>query len=149
MSLSFAAGNYIGSKVIRRLKKKSKYRRHIRRAEKILNKYGNAAYALSCFVPVVRYAVPVLAGASRTKFKRFAVYSYTGVAVWTLVYFGLGLGFGEELAAFVAGLNPYMLAGVAAALAGGYFTYRLLRKSKTAEPTVLAPGPVPGEKVRP
>lgn len=65
-------------------------RHHYERATDLLRRRGGAAVFMTRLVPVVRTLTPAAAGASGLAYRRFAIASLSGSAVWATVYVGGG-----------------------------------------------------------
>lgn len=85
--------------------------RALARGERFYERYGAAALIAARFIPWVRTLAPLLAGASRMPYPRFAAANVVGAVVW-----GVGLVLLGRLAAEVPGLEDAAI-GVAAAVA--------------------------------
>lgn len=96
ITIGFFIGEVSGKKIVKIFKNKKSHR-HFMKAEKLFLKYGDLALCIGFFIPVVRYVVPVFAGMSGVKFKKFLVLSYTSSIVWTALFFGLGFVFGNPI----------------------------------------------------
>jgi membrane-associated protein len=90
------------------------------RAERFLNGRGGRAVFAARFVAVVHALLPVVAGAVRMPYRRFAGWAAAGSLAWSVLYVGVGAAagaswrqYGERL-----GLAAYLILGglVAAAL---------------------------------
>jgi membrane-associated protein len=64
--------------------------RYLDEAENFFAKYGGPALILGRFVPVVRTYVPLAAGTSRYRYRKFLLWNLTGAALWTVVVTTLG-----------------------------------------------------------
>jgi membrane-associated protein len=65
-------------------------RHHYVRATDLLRRRGGAAVFATRLVPVVRTLTPAAAGASGLPYRRFAIASLSGSALWSAVYVGGG-----------------------------------------------------------
>jgi len=67
---------------------------HVRRSHDFFEKYGARTVVLARFVPIVRTFATVMAGASRMRFRTYAIYSVLGGVVWAtgVVLLGYYLG---------------------------------------------------------
>jgi membrane-associated protein len=65
-------------------------RRHHARAMELLRRRGGTAVFMTRLVPVVRTLTPAAAGASGLSYRRFAIASLAGSALWSTVYVGGG-----------------------------------------------------------
>jgi membrane-associated protein len=89
------------------------------KAELFLNGRGGRAVFAARFVAVVHALLPVVAGAVRMPYRRFAGWAATGSLAWSVLYVGAGAAagaswrqFGERL-----GLAGYLILGVLVAAA--------------------------------
>ncbi len=96
ITISYGIGRIFGIPVIR------KYGRYVHltpeRFERIhewFERAGKWTLPIGYFVPGVRHATAVLAGASRLHFAEFMVFAYTGAFVWTGVFVAIGMVLGE------------------------------------------------------
>ncbi len=65
-------------------------RQHYDRATDLLRRRGGTAVFMTRLVPVVRTLTPAAAGASGLEYRRFAIASASGSALWSTVYVGGG-----------------------------------------------------------
>lgn len=65
-------------------------RQHYERATDLLRRRGGTAVFMTRLVPVVRTLTPAAAGASGLRYRRFAIASLSGSALWSTVYVGGG-----------------------------------------------------------
>ena len=65
-------------------------RQHYDRATDLLRRRGGTAVLMTRLVPVVRTLTPAAAGASGLEYRRFAVASVSGSALWATAYVGGG-----------------------------------------------------------
>nr|WP_225941911.1 DedA family protein [Sporosarcina limicola] len=112
LSLGYVLGKLFGTKILNKLirKKKNKY---FEASRKLILKYGNRALIFSYFFPVVRHIVPYIVGINGMPFKTYALYSYTAGFFWTLLYFILGIFFGQHMKVIAAFATKY---GIVAAI---------------------------------
>ncbi|WP_159085797.1 DedA family protein [Aeromicrobium chenweiae] len=74
-------------------------RQHLDRATDLLQRRGGTAILLTRLVPVVRTLTPAAAGVSGLEYRRFAVASLAGSALWSAAYVGGGTVVGGLVAA--------------------------------------------------
>ncbi|MDO5617600.1 VTT domain-containing protein [Kocuria sp.] len=63
---------------------------HLRRAEEFFAQHGGKALVMARFVPIVRTYVPLVAGASHYKYRRFVGWNVTGALLWVTVMLTAG-----------------------------------------------------------
>ena len=86
--LGDATSYYIGKKsgphVFNRPNSRLFNPRHMERARQFYAKHGGKAIILARFMPLVRTFVPVVAGAAKMPYRRFAAFNIVGGASWIL-----------------------------------------------------------------
>jgi membrane-associated protein len=111
ITAGFVIGAVFGSKVLSKVKNNRAHQQFVR-AEMFFYKNGDIAICLAIFIPIVRYIVPIVAGMSGVKFKKFAMLAYTSSIVWTGIFFGFGHLFGEKLLEMVKVQNILVIATI-------------------------------------
>lgn len=79
-------------------------RQHYDRATDLLRRRGGTAVFMTRLVPVVRTLTPAAAGASGLEYRRFAVASVSGSAMWATAY----VGGGSAVAALASATNDLL-----------------------------------------
>ncbi|MCC3375632.1 DedA family protein [Cohnella sp. REN36] len=90
MHAGYALGRLFGVRLVARIRK-PRLRKYADRGRHLLDRFGSVALTIGYFLPVVRYLMPLLAGAGGMRYRTFAPYAYAGALVWTLLYFGIGM----------------------------------------------------------
>jgi membrane-associated protein len=76
-------------------------RSHLLSAEAFYERHGGKTIVVARFMPFVRTFAPIVAGAARMRYPRFAVFNFTGAFLWAvglpLVGYALGEAMGDEL----------------------------------------------------
>ena len=90
----FLKGRWLGPKLFDKEDNRFFKRSYLVRSRAFYRKFGTGAFIISRFLPVVRTLMPMLAGASRIKVRRFSFYNITGAVIWigTLTPLGYFLG---------------------------------------------------------
>ncbi|EMT52043.1 MULTISPECIES: DedA family protein [Brevibacillus] len=107
LSLGYFLGYRVGAPILRWLARKLNGEKYLKKAEGLLERYGNGAICLSYFFPVIRHVVPYLVGIQRMSLRRYALYSLPTGFVWTLNYFMAGRLFGTHLESITEGVQTY------------------------------------------
>jgi membrane-associated protein len=100
-----AVGYTFGFRVGRRLYDRPDSRffkkRHLLAAEEFYRKHGGKTIVIARFLPFVRTFAPIVAGTARMSYPRFALFNFTGAALWAIgipvAGFMLGEALGETL----------------------------------------------------
>ncbi|MBD0382567.1 DedA family protein [Paenibacillus sedimenti] len=69
---------------------------HLEKTRKYYEKYGNNLLLFSYFIPGVRQIIGYFVGIIRVPYRTFALYAYTGSALWVIVFIGIGYYFGDQ-----------------------------------------------------
>jgi membrane-associated protein len=69
--------------------------KHIQAAHAFYERHGGKAIIIARFMPLVRTFVPVVAGAAKMPYRRFAAFNVAGGAAWVLSMTLLGFGLGQ------------------------------------------------------
>lgn len=106
------------------------------RAESMVERHGTLAIVGGRFLAVVRTIVPVAAGSSAMRYRRFLLANAVGAVVWATVHVAIGAVAGESLAR-VEGASRYA-SGAVLALVVGAIVVRTVRHRSRAGVTVEA-----------
>jgi len=82
---------------------------YLKRAEKFCKKHGGKTLILARFLPIVRTAVPVLAGVGKMDYKLFLFYNIIGAILWTVGLIGGGYVLGNIIPDVEKYLLPIMI----------------------------------------
>jgi membrane-associated protein len=88
--LGYWIGRRAGPSLFRRENSRIFKKKYIDHTEEFFNRYGAAAIILGRFIAIVRTFITVLAGAGKMDFRRYALYSAIGAALWTVSLTVLG-----------------------------------------------------------
>lgn len=90
----FYKGRWLGDKLFVDNKSRFFKKEYLERGSSFYARYGIWAFILGRFMPIIRTLVPMIAGASRFKFKRFLLFNLLGALTWvcTLVPLGYYIG---------------------------------------------------------
>jgi len=93
---------------------------HMERTKQAYQKHGNKLLLFSFLMPGVRQFIGYATGIIRVPFRTFALYAYTGAAIWVFLFTGIGFLFGEQwkhVLIWVEQSLLYITIGLGAALA--------------------------------
>lgn len=90
-------GKIYGPKIFNNKKSKLFNPKHIVRARNFYSKHGNKAIILARFIPIIRTFAPIVAGAAKMRFKKFAIYNTLGAYLWTCSMLMIGYFLGNSI----------------------------------------------------
>ena len=87
-------GKWLGGKLFTDNKSRFFKKEYLERGSSFYTRFGMWAFILGRFMPVIRTLVPVIAGATEFKFKKFLLFNLLGALTWvcTLVPLGYFVG---------------------------------------------------------
>src|ERR1035441_1270416 len=127
ITLSYTLGRTFGLTLIHRY---GRYLRitddHVEKAHAWFRRAGHWSLTIGYFVPGVRHLTAYAAGMSALDYRVFALFAYSGAAIWAATFIGLGYLLGERWQAAQAHSHPYLVGGAIAIviLAAAYLVWR-------------------------
>ncbi len=127
ITVSYSLGRSLGFYLLQ------KYGRFLRvspeklaRVQAWFHRVGKWALFFGYFIVGVRHLTALVAGASRVRFRVFALFAYTGGLLWALSYIFLGYFLGEELPRVSPELRRFFLisSGLIFLLISAFFLFR-------------------------
>ena len=137
ITLNYGVGRLIGLRLVIR------YGRYLHvTAEKLerahgwFEKYGKWALFGGYFLPGVRHLAALTAGTTRLEYGTFALFAYSGAALWVSSFITLGYFLGEEWHLVTTEVQKYLwvAVGMAAGLVLLYLLWRQIRRPTPADP---------------
>lgn len=90
---------------------------HIRRVHDWFDRIGHWALLIGYFIPGVRHFTAIVAGTSKLEPHSFAIFAYTGAAMWVSTFLFIGYHFGEHWQEILALVESHLkLASIALGL---------------------------------
>jgi membrane protein DedA with SNARE-associated domain len=127
ITLSYTLGRIFGLVLIHRY---GRYLRiteeHVEKAHAWFRRAGHWSLTIGYFIPGVRHLTAYAAGMSELEYPTFALFAYTGAALWASTFIALGYLLGERWQAVQANIHHYLV-GCAIALvvlAAAYLAWR-------------------------
>ena len=127
ITLSYTLGRTFGLTLVHRY---GRYLRiteaHVEKAHAWFRRAGHWSLTFGYFIPGVRHLTAYAAGMSDLEYPVFALFAYSGAAIWATTFISLGYLLGEQWKAVEANIHHY-LAGCAIALvilAAAYLVWR-------------------------
>ena len=106
----------------------------IARVHDWFNRMGHWALIVGYFVPGFRHFTAIVAGTSKLEYRGFALYAYTGAALWVSTFLFIGYHFGEDFKHILSLVEQNLK--LASLIAGGlilaYLVFRFVRRRKRA-----------------
>lgn len=96
--IGYKAGKPILSRFITRKHKQSAI---MQKAQQWHDRYGHKVLLFSFFIPGIRQFYGYYMGITRVSYRTFALYGYTGAAIWVLFSFMVGYSFAEQWQAVI------------------------------------------------
>jgi membrane protein DedA with SNARE-associated domain len=127
ITLSYTLGRTFGLTLIHRY---GRYLRitddHVEKAHAWFRRAGHWSLTIGYFVPGVRHLTAYAAGMSALEYRVFALFAYSGAAIWAATFIGLGYLLGERWKAVQANIHHYLVGGAIAIviLAAAYLVWR-------------------------
>jgi membrane protein DedA with SNARE-associated domain len=113
ITLSFYLGRSLGRKVVHRY---GKYIRltpeHLDRVDRWFDRIGAWSLSIGYFIPGIRHFTALVAGMGHMRYLTFALFAYSGAAVWVALFLTLGYVFGERWENTSALVHRYTLIAI-------------------------------------
>lgn len=102
-SVGYSFGHKVGRKLFEKENSRFFKKKYLEQTEKFYDKHGSVTIVLARFVPIVRTFAPIVAGASKMRYKTFLTFNIVGGFLWSSLFVYLGFYAGEFLTK--AGVN--------------------------------------------
>jgi membrane protein DedA with SNARE-associated domain len=117
ISISYLMGRFVGQPILFR------YGRyvgitpaHLERVRRWYGRAGEWLLAVGYYIPGVRHFTALVAGMSRLDYRVFALFAYSGAAVWVATFLGIGYVVGENWQLALALVHRYTAAAIVLAI---------------------------------
>jgi membrane protein DedA with SNARE-associated domain len=120
ITLSFYLGRSLGRKVVLRYGKHLRLTpAHLDQVDRWFDRTGAWSLSIGYFIVGVRHFTALVAGMGRMRYFTFALFAYSGAAVWVAAFLALGYAFGDSWEHTSALVHRYTLiaTGLGAAVA--------------------------------
>ena len=131
ITVSYVLGRKYGLMLIRRYGRYLRIKEeHLEKAHAWFARAGHWSLTFGYFIPGVRHFTAYAAGMSSLEPPQFCLFAYSGAAIWTATFIGLGYFLGERWHSVQENIHEYFLGGtVAFAIAVvAYLVWRKLRR---------------------
>ena len=141
--VGYAFGKKVGPPLFNRPDSRFFKQKHLRQAEEFFERHGSKTIILARFTPIVRTFAPIVAGASRMRYRTFVLYNVIGGIAWTTSMLCLGAALGKTFPSIGKNLDYVIVVIVALSLIPFAIEYlRHRRRGATAAgATVADPAP--------
>lgn len=115
-SVGYAFGNKVGRKLYDRPNSRLFKKSHLEAAEKFYAKYGGKTILFARFIPAIRTFAPIVAGASKMRYRTFLMFNVVGAFLWAVCITYLGYLLGAQFEAMGIGIDHILLPLIAVIL---------------------------------
>jgi membrane-associated protein len=137
-AVSYFIGARLGSSLFNRKGSRLFKPEHIQKAQAFYEKHGGKAIIIARFMPIVRTFVPVVAGAAKMPYRRFATYNIVGGAAWVLSMTLIGYGLASAVPDIGKHIEKVIIVVVFLSILPGIIEYW---RSRGKAPATPAPPP--------
>ena len=92
ISISYALGTRFGHRFVTYVRLSPAW---VLKTEQMFLRFGPVLLTIGYFIPGVRHFTAVVAGMSRLRFRKFALFAYSGAVIWVTLFLTLGYIFGN------------------------------------------------------
>lgn len=136
---SYLIGSRLGSALYERKDSRFFKRAHLDAARAFYEKHGGKAIIIARFMPIVRTFVPVVAGAAKMPYRRFATFNIAGGVAWVASMTLTGYFIGQVVPNIGKHIEKVIIVVVFLSILPGIIGF-LRRKKTDAPPTEGAAG---------
>ena len=108
-SVGYAFGNKVGRKLYDRPNSRLFKKSHLEAAEKFYAKYGGKTILFARFIPAIRTFAPIVAGASKMRYRTFLMFNIVGAFIWAVCITYLGYLLGTQFERMGIGIDHILL----------------------------------------
>ena len=128
ITISYTLGRIFGMPLVHRYGKYLRIKEeHIQKAHGWFDRIGHWSLTFGYFIPGIRHFTAYAAGMSGVEAHQFALFAYSGGALWVSAFIGLGYFLGERWQAVQKNIDHYIL-GASIACAAALIAYLVWRK---------------------
>jgi membrane-associated protein len=106
-AVGYAFGRRVGRRLYDRPDSRFFKRSHLAAAEAFYERHGGKTIVIARFLPFVRTFAPIVAGAAAMPYRRFALFNFTGGALWAIGLPAAGYALGRIMPPHI--LDRYLL----------------------------------------
>jgi membrane protein DedA with SNARE-associated domain len=131
ITLSYVLGRKFGLALIHRYGRYLRIREeHLHKAHAWFGRAGHWSLTFGYFIPGVRHFTAYAAGMSELEAPQFCLFAYSGAALWSASFIGLGYFLGERWRSVEEHIHEYFVGGTAAFILAAlvYLAWRKLRR---------------------
>jgi membrane-associated protein len=94
-AVNYSVGLRLGPKVFHSDTSRWLNRKHLLRAQSFYERYGGKTIVLARFISIIRTFAPFVAGIGKMRYRRFAIFNFTGAIAWVTLFALGGYRFGN------------------------------------------------------
>jgi membrane-associated protein len=140
---SYVIGSRLGGALYNRPDSRFFKRSHLEAARAFYEKHGGKAIIIARFMPLVRTFVPVVAGAAKMPYSRFATFNVVGGIAWVMSMTVTGYVLGQLVPNIGKHVEKVIIVVVFLSILPGIIGY--LRRKKAPADAPVAPASEPGK----
>jgi membrane-associated protein len=96
-AVGYTFGHRVGRRLYDRPDSRFFRRSHLLAAEEFYERHGGKTIVVARFMPFVRTFAPIVAGTAQMRYRRFAVFNFTGAFLWAVLLPLAGYALGEAM----------------------------------------------------
>lgn len=134
-AVSYTIGSRLGGALYNRPDSRFFKKAHLEAARAFYEKHGGKAIIIARFMPIVRTFVPVVAGAAKMPYRRFATFNVVGGLSWVASMTLIGYFIGQVVPNIGKHIEKVIIVVVFLSILPGIIQYLRHRKNPPASPT--------------
>ena len=135
--VGYAFGKKVGPPLFSRPDSRFFKQKHLKQAEAFFERHGSKTIILARFVPIVRTFAPIVAGASKMRYRTFVIYNIIGGVAWATLMLTAGWALGKAFPAIGSSLDYVLLVIIALSLIPVAIEYVRHRRHPDRETTPM------------
>ncbi len=134
ITISYVVGRLFGYYVLLRIGKYIHFTEDkLERVKSWFEKLGKWTLTIGYFIPGVRHFTAIVAGSSKFNIFSFAIFAYSGAALWAVTFLSIGYIFGKQWMKILDSIHSHIIVFAAVLLViiiAGYFIRQYIVKKR-------------------